>query len=336
MRAHDEPEGYAAMASLTRTIRHLARSAVMLCTLLLDAARFLRCCLRSPAALAAENLFLRKQLALYQARHVQPRRAIDAVRVALVWLSQWFDWHQALVVVHPETFTRWRRQGYHLFWHGTPGPGRPPIPIALQGLIRQMARDNLTWGQRRIAHELQLKLGLQVSPRTVRKYMSTRFDRAPGHRVPSQHWQTFVRNHAWDLITRGMAADLTRGVRAVAVGMRWLLQRGRRPTVVSALRGTPRHDATCLSRKSAPPSGPAVWSPAIVEVIRMDQRSPPDYEPSGTHDPGLATRATSVDRFDVCPADAALHWWNRANPHTQGARPLSKGGSRAVPWCRAA
>ena len=103
------------MASLSCTIRHLVPCAVMLCTLLLDAERFLWCCLRSPTALAAENLFLRKQLALYQARHVKPRRATDAIRVDLVWLSQWFDWQPALAVVHPETFKRWRCQGCHLF-----------------------------------------------------------------------------------------------------------------------------------------------------------------------------------------------------------------------------
>jgi hypothetical protein len=34
-----------------------------------------------------------------------------------------------------------------------------------------MAQDNLTWGQERIDNELLLKLGLRVSPRTVRKYM---------------------------------------------------------------------------------------------------------------------------------------------------------------------
>jgi hypothetical protein len=193
------------MASLSRAIRHLVPCAVLLCTLLLDTARFLQCCLCSPAALAAENLFLRKQLALYQERYVKPQRATDAIRVALVWLSQWFDWQPALAVVHPETFKRWRRQGYHLFWHWTPCPGRPPIPIELQGLIWQMARDNLTWGQRRIANELQLKLGLQVSPRTVRKYMSTRFDRAPGQRVPSQRWRTFLRNHARALIVNSVS-----------------------------------------------------------------------------------------------------------------------------------
>jgi hypothetical protein len=97
----------------------------------------------------------------------------------------------------------------------------PPIPVELQRLIRQMARDNLTWGQRRIANELRLKLGLRISPHTVRKYMPTQGDRAPGYRVPSQRWQTFVRHHGRALIVRGMAADLlTRGVQAVSARIR--------------------------------------------------------------------------------------------------------------------
>jgi hypothetical protein len=45
------------MAILSRIIRQLWQCAGMLCTLLLDAAWFLRLCLHSPAALAAENLF---------------------------------------------------------------------------------------------------------------------------------------------------------------------------------------------------------------------------------------------------------------------------------------
>jgi putative transposase len=78
-------------------------------THLLDVSRCLCLCLRPSPALAAENLFLRKQLALYQEHHVTPRRASHAARIALLWLSQWFDWQPALAVVHPETFKRWRR-----------------------------------------------------------------------------------------------------------------------------------------------------------------------------------------------------------------------------------
>ena len=50
----------------------------------LDFIRFLGSLLRSCSALAAENLFLRKQLALYQERQVQPQRATDATRLTMV------------------------------------------------------------------------------------------------------------------------------------------------------------------------------------------------------------------------------------------------------------
>ena len=64
--------------SMTRPPSLLHHLVQLLCTLLVllgDAVRFLRLCLRSPAALAAENLFLRQQLALYQERHITPQRA---------------------------------------------------------------------------------------------------------------------------------------------------------------------------------------------------------------------------------------------------------------------
>jgi hypothetical protein len=105
MRAQDEPGGYTAMTRLTRTIRHLTRSAIMLCTCVITAAGSLRLCLRAPTALTAENLFLREQVALYQARQVKPRRTTDAIRVVLVWLSQWFDpmvgRHASLILLSP-------------------------------------------------------------------------------------------------------------------------------------------------------------------------------------------------------------------------------------------
>jgi hypothetical protein len=97
-------------------------------------------------ALAAEILFLHKQLALYQERHVKPRRAINVMRIALVWFSSWFDWRSALRHVQPETFMRWHRHGFRLFWRWTSKPGRPSIPTELQALVRQMAQDNPSMG----------------------------------------------------------------------------------------------------------------------------------------------------------------------------------------------
>jgi putative transposase len=136
----------------------------------------------------------------YQERHIKPQRATDATRLALVWLARWFDWRQALAVVQPATFTRWHRQGFRLFWRWKSTPGRPPIPPGLQVLIRRMACENPAWGEERIANELLLKLGLRVSPRTVRKYRPKHLDHGRGKRAPSQRWRTFVRNHAQAII----------------------------------------------------------------------------------------------------------------------------------------
>ncbi len=186
-------------------------------TLLSASLQFLRLCLRFPTALAAENLFLRKQLALYQERHVTPRRATDATRLALTWLGRWFDWRQALVIVQPATLLRWHREGFRLFWRWKSRRGRPPLPANVQALIRQMARENPTWGQERIANELLLKLGLRVSPRTVRKYIPKRQNSGPGKRVSSQRWATFVRNHAQAIVACDFCVVVTATFRLLYV-----------------------------------------------------------------------------------------------------------------------
>ena len=173
----------------------------ILLAFLLDAARFLVLCLRPASALAAENLFLRKQLAQYQERQAKPRRANDATRMALVWLSRFFDWRKALVIVQPATLLRWHRQGFRWFWRWKSNSGRPTLPKDLQALIRRMAMENPTWGQERLANELLLKLGLKVSPRTVRKYMPDHCIGSPGKRSSSQRWSTFIRNHAHGIVT---------------------------------------------------------------------------------------------------------------------------------------
>jgi hypothetical protein len=149
--------------------------------------------MRPHGALAAENLFLRKQLTMYQERKLKPRRPDTAFRIGLVLLSRLFDWKHALVVIQPQTLIRWHRQGFRLFWRWKSRPGRPPIPIELRRLIREMTVSNPAWGKERIANELLLKLGIRVSPRTVRKYMPKR----PGARpLGDQRWSTFIRNHA--------------------------------------------------------------------------------------------------------------------------------------------
>ncbi|MGP0071003.1 MAG: integrase core domain-containing protein [Bryobacteraceae bacterium] len=56
-----------------------------------------------------------------------------------------------------------------------------------------MARKNPIWGEERIANELFLKLGIRVSPRTVRTYLGPM---RPNSGASDQLWATFLRNHA--------------------------------------------------------------------------------------------------------------------------------------------
>ena len=83
--------------------------------LLADLLRLLRLMFQSRAQLAAENLFLRKQLACYVERQVRPRRTNDASRIALVLLSPLVDWCQLLTIVRPDTLVRWHRELFRLF-----------------------------------------------------------------------------------------------------------------------------------------------------------------------------------------------------------------------------
>ena len=83
----------------------------------------------------------------------------------IVILDRMFSWPGTLVNVKPDTF---------IHWH--------------------IAAENPTWGEERIANELDLKLTIRVSPRTVGKYLGRDCPvRTPG---PKRRWLTFVRNYA--------------------------------------------------------------------------------------------------------------------------------------------
>lgn len=185
----------------------------------------LRLLLSPRAALIAENLFLRKQLALFKERKRKPRPASRTTRITMVALARFFDWRDALAIVQPETFLKWHRTAFRIYWRWkSRRRGRPPLPQNLAELIRQMGRENPTWGEERIAAELSLKLGLRVSPATVRKYLNSN-----GPRRQDQRWSTFVRNHARGIVACDFFISVTASFRilyvfvAMEVGSRRIL-----------------------------------------------------------------------------------------------------------------
>src|SRR5215469_9680200 len=164
--------------SIFRAVAHCFRT---LSLVVIDLLRLACLATHSRSALAAENLFLRKQLALFQERKVKPRRADDSARWMMATLSRMFRWGNSLVNVKPDTLIRWQRKGFRLFWRWKSKPtGQPRLPKLLRQLIREMATENPTWGEERIANELKLKLGIRVSPRTVNKYLHAGPVRTPG------------------------------------------------------------------------------------------------------------------------------------------------------------
>jgi putative transposase len=167
------------------------------------------------AALLAENLFLRKQLSLFQERKPRTQRTTPAFRLAMVTLARFFDWRGALVIVKPETFLKWHRNAFRQFWRWkSRRRGRPPLPPNLREIIRRFARENPTWGEERITDELVVKFGIRVSARTVRKYLG------PGHRGGKrgdQRWATFVHNHAKAIVACDFLVSVTATFRVIYV-----------------------------------------------------------------------------------------------------------------------
>ena len=156
-----------------------------------------RALLAGRAALVAQNLALRHQLAVLQ-RSVKHPRLRRRDRVLWVWLSRiWDGWRSSLVIVKPETVVDWHRQGFRLCWRWKSrhrGDGRPAVPREIRDLIRRMSTANPLWGAPRVHGEM-LKLGIDVAQATVSKYM------ARPRRPPSQTWRTFLDNHVATLIS---------------------------------------------------------------------------------------------------------------------------------------
>jgi putative transposase len=100
------------------------------------------------------------------------------------------------VLVSPDTVLRWQRRRFRDHWtklSGRRAVGRPPVHAEIRALVARMAAANPLWGAPR-AHGELLKLGIEVTERTVSRLMPKR--RTP----PSQTWRAFLTNHVRDLV----------------------------------------------------------------------------------------------------------------------------------------
>ena len=123
------------------------------------------------------------------------------------------------MIVKPETLIGWHRRGFKLFWKWKSRVGRPRLPEKFRKLITRMALENPAWGQARVAAELSLKLGIYVSPRTVRAYWPPESGPRGPHRTSSQHWKMFVRNHAQSIVACDFLVVITARFRTLYVSL---------------------------------------------------------------------------------------------------------------------
>ena len=154
---------------------------------------------RSEFAKDVELLMLRHQLVVLGRQERRPllRPADRALLAALARLLPPRRRHG--LVVTPQTLLRWHRELVRRKWaQPRRAAGRPPTDGRLRELVLRLARENPAWGYPRIAGEL-LKLGLRVSPSTVRRILLTAGS-GPAPRRSGPSWRQFLRQQAASML----------------------------------------------------------------------------------------------------------------------------------------
>ena len=151
---------------------------------------------RSERSKELEILLLRHELAILRR---QPRRApvrpVDrAILAALAGALPRRAWSS--LSVRPATVLRWHRQLVRRRWtyaHRRP-PGRPPLDRRVEALVVQLARENPSWGYRRIVGELRGP-GISISATSVRTIL-IRYGLPPAPQRDELSWRNFLRQQA--------------------------------------------------------------------------------------------------------------------------------------------
>jgi hypothetical protein len=146
---------------------------------------------RGERANAVEVLVLRHQVAVLR-RQVRRLDLEPVDRVVLAGLSRLLPrvrW--AAFFVTPATLLGWHRNLIARRWtYPSRRPGRPPVTAEVRELVLRLARDNPTWGCRRIQGELA-GMGYRIASSTIWA-MLTKAGIGPAPRRAGPTWTEFL------------------------------------------------------------------------------------------------------------------------------------------------
>jgi putative transposase len=155
---------------------------------------------RSEREKEVEILLLRHQLRVLERQVGRPRltRAERALLVAFSGVLPRRAWRTSLFVT-PATVLRWHRElvaRRSTYPHRR--PGRPPTPALVRALVVRMARENPSWGYRRVQGEL-VGLGVKLAASTVWTILKEA-GIEPAPRRFEQGWAEFLRQQAASIL----------------------------------------------------------------------------------------------------------------------------------------